>query len=65
MKRELGVSLMDALLRLGPGFNEIDALARQIEDPAERRSFLRKLAEGMCVMGYVTRHADRPAISGY
>lgn len=49
MKRELGVSLMDALLRLGPGFNEIDALARQIEDPAERRSFLRKLAEASWV----------------
>ncbi|WP_374367480.1 hypothetical protein [Dongia sp.] len=43
MNRKLAVSLMDALMRLGPGFNEIDALARQIEDPAERGLFLRKL----------------------
>jgi hypothetical protein len=43
---------MDALLCFGPGFNEIDAQERQIEDPAERRLFLRKLAEGKCVMGY-------------
>jgi hypothetical protein len=52
MQRELAGKLMDALLRLGPGFNEIDALVRKIEEPSERSQFLRKLAEGMHVMGY-------------
>ncbi|TDQ83411.1 hypothetical protein A8950_1698 [Dongia mobilis] len=52
MQRALAEQMMDALLRLGPGFNEIDALAREIEDADERGRFIRKLAEGMSVMGY-------------
>ncbi len=52
MERELAEKLMDTLLGLSPGFDEVDALARQIEDPAERSQFLRKLAEGMHVMGF-------------
>lgn len=52
MQRDLAEKLMNALLGLGPGFDQVDALARQIEDPAERSQFLRKLGEGMIVMGF-------------
>lgn len=42
MQRELAEELMEAPLGLGSGFNEINVVARMIEDPAERSQFLQK-----------------------
>lgn len=52
MKRETAIALLDALERLGPGINEIDALTRQIDDPEERGVYLRKFAEVIAIVGY-------------
>jgi hypothetical protein len=52
VKRELAIALLDARERLGPGINEVDALARQIEDPEERSVYLHKFVEVVAIVGY-------------
>ena len=52
MKRQTAIALLDALERLGPGIDEIDTLARQIDDPEERSVYLHKFADVIAIVGY-------------
>jgi len=54
MKRDAAVVLMDALLKLGPTFDELTNITYQIEDETERKFIRRQIASAMQVLGYET-----------
>ncbi|WP_374385032.1 hypothetical protein [Dongia sp.] len=52
MKRDTAIVFMDALLRMGPSFDELTNITYQIEDETERKFIRRQIASAMQSLGY-------------
>lgn len=52
MRREIAITLLESLQKLGPGVDRVFDLTEQIEDEAERIAFRQHLAEAIHALGY-------------
>lgn len=60
MKRDTAIVLMNALLKLGPSFDELTNITYQIEDETERKFIRRQIASVMQALSYeIVMHIAR------